>query len=98
WPLFDSRPEARRPGGPNYLNYHDDGALESIFRAAMSHRDFARVREITHDLHAHLYERMPLIPLWQLDTHVAVHPDLTTGGLDPLLVFVNVEEWRLKTK
>jgi ABC-type transport system substrate-binding protein len=98
WPLFDTRMAALAPGGANYLGYSNDGVLEGLFRAAMSHRDFARVREITHDIHAHLAEKMPLVPLWQLDTHIAVHPDLTPAELDPLLVFGGVAEWKLKTR
>src|SRR5262249_9770408 len=91
WPLFDSGPEALRPGGSNFLGY-SDATLQTLFRSAMSYRDFDKVRALTHDIHAHLYEQMPLIPLWQLHTHLAVHPDLTTVHLDPLLVFTHAEE------
>jgi ABC-type transport system substrate-binding protein len=97
WPLFDVHAEARAPGGSNYLGYVNDAELESLFRQAMSHRDFAQLRDITNNIHATLYERMPLIPLWQLDTLIAVHPALTPIQLDPLLVFGDVAEWRLKT-
>jgi hypothetical protein len=38
---------------------------------------------------------MPFIPLWQLDTHLAIHKDLTLLNLDPLRVFTHVEKWRL---
>jgi hypothetical protein len=41
---------------------------------------------------------MPLIPLWQLHTHIAIHRDLAVVGLDPLKVFTNVEEWRFNQK
>ncbi len=41
---------------------------------------------------------MPLIPLWQLHRHLAVHPQVAAVGLDPLLVFPNIEEWRLESK
>jgi peptide/nickel transport system substrate-binding protein len=95
WPLFDDQPAALRPGGSNYLGYQD-ADLAGLFRNAMAHRDFARVRTITHNIHAHLHERMPLIPLWQLDTHLAVHADLTPVGIDPLRIFGDVACWRLK--
>ncbi len=95
WPLFDARPEALGPGGANYLGYRD-AALESLFRTMMGQQHFAEVRRLTHEIHAHLYERMPLIPLWQLDTHVAVHPKLRPAHLDPLRIFDRVEEWRLE--
>jgi hypothetical protein len=43
---------------------------------------------------------MPLIPLWQLDTHYAVHRSLAVPMgpaeplIDPLLVFTDVESWK----
>jgi peptide/nickel transport system substrate-binding protein len=98
WPLFDNSPQALAEGGSNYLGYANDGVLVSLFRRAMAHRDFSRVRELSHDIHARLFETMPLIPLWQLDTHLAVHPDLTPSQLDPLLVFGGVAHWKLKER
>jgi len=100
WPLFDTRPEALRPGGSNFLGYKNDDVLGKLFRDTMGQRDFARLREGMQALHARLYERMPLIPLWQLDMHVAVHPDLTLSAarLDPLRVFAGMEEWTLRPR
>jgi hypothetical protein len=95
--LLDNRPEALRTGGSNYLGFHDP-TLERILLARMSQRDFTRIRDLSHDLHAHFVERMPFIPLWQLDTHVVVHPDLTPTRLDPLLIFADVARWRLKSR
>jgi peptide/nickel transport system substrate-binding protein len=95
WPLFDTRPGALGPGGSNVLGYQNDAVLESLFRRAMRERDFARLQETTYEIHAHLYEHMPLIPLWQLDTHRAVHPDLAPVRLDPMRVFAGVEDWTL---
>jgi hypothetical protein len=46
---------------------------------------------------------MPLIPLWQLDTHIAVHNNLRMEDAagkpivpDPLSVFTDVEFWSMK--
>src|SRR5262249_37280825 len=97
-PLFDPDPTAREAGGPNFLQYENDDVLETYFRRALEHRDFSEVKKVTHDIHAHLYEKMPLIPLWQLHMHLAVHPDLKPEGLDPLRVFHQVAEWRLEKK
>jgi ABC-type transport system substrate-binding protein len=94
WPLFDSRPEALQPGGSNFLGY-EDATLEGLFRQAMARREFAEVRKKTHDIHARLYETMPLIPLWQLDTHLAVHPALRPTFLNPLRIFDDVANWKL---
>ena len=43
---------------------------------------------------------MPLIPLWQLDVHLAMHPDLTlpVARLDPQRVFAGVEDWTLRRR
>jgi ABC-type oligopeptide transport system substrate-binding subunit len=100
WPLFDTRPEALQPGGSNFLGYKNDDVLEKLFRDIMSEREFVKVKERTHALGAHLFEHMPLIPLWQLDVHLAIHPDLNLqlSRLDPLRVFADVEEWTLVDK
>jgi len=55
---------------------------------------FTALRDLQHSIHAHLVDRMPLIPLWRLHAHVAVQPTLNPVDLDPLLVFPNVLEWK----
>jgi ABC-type transport system substrate-binding protein len=96
WPLFD--PQAIGSGGKNFLGYKDDEVLESLFRKAMTHRDFTIVQDLTQRIHDRLYEQMPLVPLWQLDTHVASRKSLIIPEpLDPLLIFTNVERWSLSS-
>lgn len=96
WPLFD--PEAAGRGGRNFLGVNDP-ELQMLFRRALVHRQFKEVQELTWQIHRELYEKMPLIPLWQLDTHIAVHRELQTvpqpKELDPQVVFAEVEQWRL---
>jgi ABC-type transport system substrate-binding protein len=91
WPLFD--------GAANYLGY-SDGELESAFQKAMGRRDFKEIQELTHNIHQIFYAKMPFIPLWQLDTHIAIHKDVKYDQrrLNPLLVFTNVEQWKLERK
>jgi len=96
WPLFDSREEALKPGGTNFLGYKDDADLEDLFRNMMRQRDFAEVKKLAHNIQGHLFERMPFIPLWQLDTHIAVHSALRPAHVDPLLVFDAVADWKLE--
>jgi ABC-type oligopeptide transport system substrate-binding subunit len=102
WPLFD--PRGTGGGRGNYLQYSDDSELESLFRQAMGHREFSEVRRLTRLIHGVIHHKLPLIPLWQLDTRVALHPDLKTGSGDknvpfePLLVFTEIEKWRLEKK
>jgi ABC-type transport system substrate-binding protein len=61
-----------------------------------SYRDFAVVQKYQRMIHKRLFEEMPFIPLWQLDPLLAYRLELEPNGLDPLLVFNNVEEWRVK--
>jgi ABC-type transport system substrate-binding protein len=98
WPLFNSSAKAVDRGGKNFLGYQNDGQLESLFIKSMGHRDFQEVQRLTQDIHAHLFQKMPFIPLWQLDTHLAIHDDLKPVRLDPLLVFTDVEQWKLEKK
>jgi peptide/nickel transport system substrate-binding protein len=92
WALFDQ--EAVQPGGSNYLGCNDT-KLQSLLRSALQHRSFPALREIMQGVHVQLYEAMPLIPLWQLDTHVAVHPSLRLPALEALALFGDIVEWKL---
>lgn len=102
YPLLDQRADSIRPGGPNFLGYQNDGHLMGLFNMAMTHREFKTVQKITHEIHAHLFDassgKVPFIPLWQLDTHIAYVNDLKPVGLDPLRVFTHAEEWRLERR
>jgi ABC-type oligopeptide transport system substrate-binding subunit len=106
WPLLDAR-------GRNYLGYSKGASLERDFREARNHRNFDRVRTITHTIHRRFVQQeMPFIPLWQLDRHLVVHNDLqfydgvksiplglgTTLPIDPLRIFSTVEFWKLRRK
>jgi ABC-type transport system substrate-binding protein len=97
WPLFDPRDEALETGS-NFLGYKDDGSLVELLQKAASYRDFAQVKRLTHDIHVALFERMPLIPLWELEYHIAAHPSLVLPMLDPRCVFGTIGEWRLEKK
>jgi ABC-type transport system substrate-binding protein len=97
WPLLDPREDDSKKIA-NYLRYSGDGTLTSMLVKASSHRDFNEVKKQTHEMHDHLFKTMPLIPLWQLDVRMAVHPALTLPPVDPLRVFSNIEQWRLTKK
>ena len=108
-------PHAAGLNGRNYTGYLAEGSratdadrrLGQLLGEVRQHRDFARVRELTHEIHKKFNDQMPFIPLWQLDRHMLVHdalevrfadrpnpvsPDL----LDPAVIFTQVENWRLK--
>ena len=97
WPMFD--PAATGPGGRNFLGYQDDDLLSSYFSKTMAHRNFSVVKQLTHEIHNRLDEKMPFIPLWQLDTQFAYHNSLTfPPDIDPLLIFTDVENWKLEKR
>lgn len=98
WPLFD--PQAAARGGSNFLGPVNDPALENLFRKAMQYREFSEVQRLTRMIHRQLNDTMPLIPLWQLDTHLAVDQRLKlvpeADRLDPLHIFAHAELWKLE--
>jgi ABC-type oligopeptide transport system substrate-binding subunit len=90
WPLLH----------PNsFLGFYRDfqPQLQYIF----THRDPDSIRAEVHRLDELVCDEMPLIPLWQLDTHVAVHNDLKIDqreALDPAQIFADVARWHLGDK
>jgi ABC-type oligopeptide transport system substrate-binding subunit len=96
-PLFDLA--ATDINGSNYLGYID-AELQTEFEKAKNHRDFRDVQATMNRIHRLLVEKMPLVPLWQLDTFVAYRPgvDLKDAAVDPLLIFNDVEKWKLEGK
>ncbi len=99
WPLFDPNGVGER--GRNYLGYTGDAELESVFRDLHGRRDFRLVQTRMHDLHELIQRKMILIPLWQLDRHVAIHPSLKlplSMRLHPLWIFDDVELWKVEPR
>jgi ABC-type transport system substrate-binding protein len=102
YPLLAAGSDNVRPGGPNFMGWENDGQLMALFARAKAHRQFKEVQKYTHMIHTHLFHdvtgKVPFIPLWQLDTHIAYVNDLKPVGLDALRVFTHVEEWRLERR
>jgi ABC-type transport system substrate-binding protein len=96
WPQFDPNTAARAPGGSNFLGYVNDSELQSLFQAAMSHRNFHEVQNATRAINAMMEKsKMPLIPLWQLDKHLACRAAVKPAkNVDPLLVFTQIDQWQ----
>jgi len=109
-------PAAAKTHGRNYMGYLANGAgadpsdrrLEQLLNELRIHRDFrGDLRGRYHELHRLFVDRMPFIPLWQLDRHMVVHrkvgiqfdgrdgEDLPTL-LDPVTIFTQVQEWKLE--
>lgn len=96
-PLFD--PAGAVPDGRNFLGC-DDPELTDLFRRARDRRQFSQLQQLTHLIHQQINQKLPLIPLWQLDTCMVLRNDVTTlpaaDQLDPLRLFGQVEAWKLK--
>ncbi len=95
WPLLD--PGSTGKGGANFMRYEQDSTLKDLFTQVVLHKHFPDIRKLTHNIHEHIYKQAIVIPLWQLDTYVAVDEALTVR-LDPWVLYGNVEEWDLKLR
>jgi len=83
------------PARDNYLDYH--GALTGMVRDESRQRYFGEVRARAHELHDRFFnQEMPFIPLWQLDPLAFVGNGVAAPPFDPLLVFTDAEQWKLK--
>jgi peptide/nickel transport system substrate-binding protein len=96
WPLFD--PDATGPRQSNYLGYGNDGELLQQFGIIRSRRDPRMIQEATRTLDKVVFKKMPLIPLWQLDTQAAMSSAVQPTAFDPLLIFNDIDRWRLERK
>jgi len=87
-------------GGRNFMAYKPSESFGPLLARCQDRRDFGKLREAMHKMHAEFVEELPFIPLWHLDTHVLMSQKLETrpsaGQLDPLQPFTHIDEWRLK--
>jgi len=110
-PLLDQSKQAQAPGGPNFMSYTQDAAtdLDDKFRQLNDHKRFGEIERLTHEIHELVTSNAIIIPLWQLDTYVAVSRRLAinnakgpVGRLQRkdlfrnLDLFRDVEHWELK--
>jgi ABC-type transport system substrate-binding protein len=85
------------PAGPhgagNIFDYRDpkfDNLLQNIDKV----RNFRSVRELMQEAHAKFALDVPFIPLWQLDSCLAIGPGVTPReGFDPLYPFADPDRW-----
>lgn len=94
-PLFKPPPGS---DDANNIFKYQNAELMTLLEGTKNYRTFAKVQEhqqLNQDL---LNREMPLIPLWQLDPLLAYRSNVKPSALDPLLVFDNIEEWRLQPK
>jgi ABC-type transport system substrate-binding protein len=95
--LFDPDPLARGRGGANFMNYEPDATMSEFFADLRLHKRFPTVQALMHKLHAHVAQTAVIIPLWQLDTYMAISSRLKARPESQAL-FANVEDWTLEPK
>ncbi len=94
WPMLD--PKDQQPGGGNFMGYYPDQDLADLFNKLKTHKAFTQIRQIMRDIHHTMSRSAVVIPLWRLDTYVAVNPRLNKPKMDPLAPLERAETWRLE--
>jgi ABC-type transport system substrate-binding protein len=77
----------------NFMGYKPETDLDTPFRKLLSRSDFSEIRRLNHDLHEKFITRMPFIPLWQLDRHIAVHRTVRFDHIHPIAIFNDPARW-----
>lgn len=96
WPLFD--PDDQQADGANFMGCVPDKDLRDLFKDLAVHKQFSLIRRQMHQLHKHIAQQALIVPLWQLDSYVAVSDSLKNAAFDPIYLFRNVENWELATQ
>ena len=102
WPLFDLGAVAK--GGDNFMGFQQEEekqdpnapSLVTMFTELRNRKQFVEVQRKAHDIHDHIHKLAIIIPLWQLDTYIAVSDRLEYQNLDPLSLFRDAQHWTLK--
>ncbi len=109
-------PTAAGRGGRNLTGYlspamkiqESDRRFMQLLEDVKQHRDFSKeLRDKTRDIHTAFNQRLPFIPLWQIDRWIALHRDLQVfpsdpmiqgnpNDLDPAILFQGIEHWKMK--
>lgn len=84
----------------NIMGYVPDADLERLFQEIHAHKQFLEVRQYARKIHEHVTNEAIIIPLWQLYVYVAIGDRLRnpTVALDPLVLFSEVERWKLESR
>jgi ABC-type oligopeptide transport system substrate-binding subunit len=90
-------PPPRETADSNMFKF-TDSKIQPALKETMGYRDFGTVQKLQWALHDSLFREMPFIPLWQLDPLLAYGSAVQPALHDPVLVFTNIEQWRLRRK
>ena len=93
-PLFDSRNHS-----VNIMQHINKPEFADLFSNMRTHKQFREVRKYAREVDAYVSENLPVIPLWRLDTFVAISKKVDFGknkSLDPIHPFGDIENWRFR--
>lgn len=99
-PLLDA--SASNGQGANFMGFQlapmqQETSLMRFISNAMNNRDIENARRQMYSIHKFMNENAVIVPLYQLEKHVAVHRSLDQlQRFHPVYVFDGVEKWVLK--
>jgi len=96
WPLLD--PADSQPHGANFMGYVPDKPLHDLFTRVMTHKMFQTIQQTTHEIHEYLAREAVVIPLWELDTYVAVGKSVQDARFSALKLFEDVDSWKVQAR
>lgn len=94
WPMLN--PSDAESGGSNFMGYIPDPQLRDLFSRVLDHKMFRTIRDATHEIHEYLSKEAVVIPLWELDTYVAISKDVEDTKFSARSLFEDVESWKLR--
>ena len=72
------------------------GPVWQAVRTLQEAKNWDAVREQFAFIHRLVYDHTPLIPLWQIEEHLAYRDHLHGVGANPVSLYQNVDQWRLR--
>lgn len=96
WPLLD--PADQDAGGANFLGYVPDTQLQDLFSRVLNHKSFRTIRDATHEIHKYIAREAVVIPLWELDTYVAVSQEVADARFSAQNLFEDIDRWILRSQ
>lgn len=78
---------------PDPFGLADDPMIAELRQRYLQANDPALLRTVLHQLHVYLVEQAWIVPLWEMDSFVAIRQNLRVGRFHPLWVLHHVETW-----
>lgn len=96
WPLLN--PADKGKGGANFMGYEPDKQLHDLFARVLNHKMFRTIQTTTHEIHRTLAREAVVIPLWELDTYVAVSDSVQDAEFSAMTLFENIDTWKIRAE